>query len=188
MAYVKKNIVTEGMSGKLGNNIVFRNRGGKTVVAVTPEKKKRKLSEAQKVQTRKFSTAIAYGKQAVQDPAAKAAYQAQAKGGQTAFNVAVSDCLNAPRIEEPDLSAYQGAKGSQLILPVADDYLVTEVSVAMYNQAGALVEAGAAQLHNNGADWVYTTQKQNANFKGSKLIIRASDLPGNTVEKEVVLG
>ena len=187
MAHVKKNIVTEGLSGKLGNTIVFRNRGGKTIVAVTAEKKKRKPSEAQARQLRNFRQAVAYSQQATQDPALKAAYEARAKGGQTAHNVAVADYLNAPTMDEPDLGSYQGAKGSQLILPVVDDHLVTEVSVAMYNQAGALVEEGAAQLHENGTDWVYTTQKQNTNVKGSKLIVRASDLPGNRVEKEVAL-
>ena len=187
MATVKKNIVTQGLSGKLGNNIVFRNRGGKTIVAVTPEKKKRVYTEAQRKQTRKFRSAIVYGKQAIQDPTTKAVYEAQAKDGQSAFNIAVADYLNAPSIEELELGTYQGTKGSQFILPVVDDHQVTEVSVAMYNQAGALVEEGSAQQHENGVDWVYTTQKQNAKVKGSKLIIRASDLPGNTVEKEIVL-
>lgn len=186
MAHVKKNVVTEGLSGKLGNNIVFRNRGGKTVVSVTPEKKKWQPTEAQHQHTRRFRQAIAYGKQALQDPATKAAYEARAKNGQSAFNVAVADYLNAPDMYEADFGTYQGAKGSQLVLPVVDDHLVTEVTVALYNQAGALVEEGPATLHDNGVDWLYTTQKQNANVAGSKLIVRASDLPGNTLEKEVM--
>ncbi len=36
MAKVGNNIVTTGLSGKLGNLIVFRNRGGKTIVSKTP--------------------------------------------------------------------------------------------------------------------------------------------------------
>jgi hypothetical protein len=39
MAKVGDNIVTTGLSGKLGNLIVFRNRGGKTIVAKAPKKK-----------------------------------------------------------------------------------------------------------------------------------------------------
>ena len=187
MARVKKNIITQGLSGKLGNNIVFRHRGDQTIVAVVPQKTKYEPTEAQQKQTRKFRNAVVYGKQAIQDPTVRAAYQAQAKDGQSAYNVAVADYLNAPSIEELELGAYQGAKGSQFVLPVVDDYLVTEVSVAMYNQAGALVEEGSARRHENGMDWVYITQNQNAEVEGSKLIIRASDLPGNTVEKEVVL-
>ena len=187
MAHVKKNIVTEGLSGKLGNTIVFRQRGGKTIVSVPPEKKKRTQSEAQAKHIHRFRLAALYGKQAVQDPVVKAAYGARTKGGQTAYNVAVADYLHAPSIDEPDLGTYRGAQGSSLVLSVVDDHRVTEVSVAMYNRAGALVEEGSAQLHENGLDWVYTTQKKNTTLKGSKLIVRASDLPGNIVEKEVVL-
>ncbi len=142
--------------------------------------------EAQRQQTNRFRQAVAYGKQAVQDPTTKAAYEARAKNGQSAYNVAVADYLNAPDMHEPDFGSYQGAKGSQLLLPVVDDHLVTEVNVAMYNQAGALVEEGPATLHDNGVDWVYTTQRPNANVTGSKLVVRASDLPGNTLQKEVV--
>jgi hypothetical protein len=36
MAKVGNNIVTTGLSGKLGNLIVFRNRGGKTVNPISP--------------------------------------------------------------------------------------------------------------------------------------------------------
>ena len=39
MAKVGDNIVTTGLSGKLGNLIVFRNRGGQTYVAKAPKKK-----------------------------------------------------------------------------------------------------------------------------------------------------
>lgn len=187
MAKVKKNTVTQDPSEKLGNNLVFRHRGDQTIVAVAPQKTKREPTEAQQRQNRKFRNATIYGKQAIQDSTVRAAYQAQAKDGQSAYNVAIADYLNAPSIEELELGAYQGAKGSEFVLPVVDDYLVTEVSVALYNRAGALVEEGLAQQHENGVDWVYTTQKQNAEVKGSKLIVRASDLPGNTVEKEVVL-
>jgi len=34
MAKVGNNIVTTGLSGKLGNQIVFRNRGGETVSSI----------------------------------------------------------------------------------------------------------------------------------------------------------
>ena len=47
----------------------------------------------------KFSIATAYAKNAVKDPEIKALYQAAAKGGQRAFNVAIVDALNAPTVE-----------------------------------------------------------------------------------------
>lgn len=54
------------------------------------------------------------------------------------------------------------------------------------------MEEGTAALHENGVDWVYITQKANANVSGTKLRINASDrrpgdLPGNKVEREEVI-
>lgn len=45
MAKVRNNIVTTGLSGKLGNLIVFLNRGGKTVISKTPLKKEQEPTE-----------------------------------------------------------------------------------------------------------------------------------------------
>ena len=188
MAYVKKNVVTEGLSGKLGNTVVFRQRGGKTIVAVPPEKKKREPSEAQKNHQRKFREASRYAMQATQDPTLREAYARKAKADQSAYNVAMADYLNLPDITELDLSTYTGAQGNPVVVKVVDDHLVTDVQVAIYNRAGALLEQGPAQLHDNGLDWVYTAQKANGQRKGSRLVVRASDLPGNTTEKEEVLG
>lgn len=81
MAKVGKNIVTTGLRGKLGDLIVFRNRGGKTYVASAPEKKEHELSDAQKKHRHDFQNAIVYGKSVLADPAKNAAYQAEARDG-----------------------------------------------------------------------------------------------------------
>lgn len=188
MAYVKNNIVTEGLSGKLGNTIVFRQAGGKTIVASKPTKTKRELSEAQKTHQRRFRAASRYAQQAIQDPDQKAAYQQQAPEDQSAYNVAIADYMNRPEIADLDLSTYIGGKGDALVVEVTDDYMVADVEVAIYSKAGALLEQGPAELDGNGVSWIYTTQKVNGQLSGSKLVIRASDLPGNTTEKEAILG
>jgi len=187
MAYVKKNIVTEGLSGKLGNNIVFRNRGGKTVVAVKPDVSNRETTEAQKYNQGRFRRANQYAKTALKDPIAYEQYAARTKPGQSAYNVAMADFMHAPDIEAVDLGTYQGAKGSQLLLQVTDDHMVTEVVVSLYDAQGGLLEEGPADLHENGIDWVYTTQKANNSVSGTRLHISATDVPGNTTEREEVI-
>lgn len=188
MAYVKNNIVTEGLSGKLGNTIVFRQVGGKTIVASKPTKTKRESSEAQKNHQRRFRAASRYAKQVIQNPDLKAAYQQQAPQDQSAYNVAIADYMNRPEIADLDLSTYTGGKGNALVVEVTDDYMVADVEVAIYSKAGTLLEQGPAELDGNGINWIYTTQKANGQLSGSKLVIRASDLPGNTTEKATVLG
>jgi len=70
--------------------------------------------------------------------------------------------------------------------------LVAEVQVSIYDQNGALLEQGDAQLSENGIDrgtsaWVYTTQKADNQPSSSKLVARANDLPGNATETESVV-
>lgn len=96
MAKVGDNIVTTGLSGKLGNLIVFRNRGGKTIVAKAPKKKQTEWSEAQERHRLKFQEAVLYAKSAIANETTKEAYKASAEEGETAYNVAVADFLNSP--------------------------------------------------------------------------------------------
>ncbi len=187
MAHVKNNIVTEGLSGKLGNTIVFRQRGGKTVVAVKPTSTNKEPTEKQKAHHQRFRRGSRYAKQVVQDPSTKAVYQQLARGGQSAFNVAMADFMNQPAITALDLGTYTGAKGHVISITAEDDHLVADVQVAIYDQAGTLLEQGPAELDGNGVDWVYVTQKANGKPKGTKLVVQASDLPGNTTTREAVL-
>ncbi len=187
MAYIKDNIITEGMSGKLGNRVVFRNVGGKTIVAKRPTPTEREDTEQQKNHKLRFRTGAVYAKTATKDPILREAYAARVKPGQSPYNVAMADFYNAPEIGKIDLGSFTGAKGSEITAQVIDDHEVIEVKVAIYDPQGALLEEGPATLNGNGIDWVYTTQKALATLSGSSIIIQASDLPGNTTEREEVL-
>jgi hypothetical protein len=57
MAIVEKNIILEGLRGKLGKMLVFRQRGGKTIVAATLRKTDKAPSEAQEIRREKFRQA-----------------------------------------------------------------------------------------------------------------------------------
>lgn len=188
MAIVKSNIVMEGLSGKLGDQIIFSQRGGKTVVAVKAVQPEGVPTEGQVRQRRKFGQANRYAKQAMQNAPLKEAYEHRAKNGQNAFNVAMADYLNEPIIGDLEVGTYTGVKDSPISITVTDDYLVAGVEVVLYATNGNVLEQGDAELDENGVDWVYTTQKNNGALKGSKLVVRASDLPGNRTEREFVLG
>lgn len=62
MAVVKKNIITEGLSGKLGDTIVFRRRDGRTIVATRPETSDRELSQTEIEHRSKFREAVIYAR------------------------------------------------------------------------------------------------------------------------------
>jgi len=184
MAKVGNNIVVTGLSGKLGDLIVFRNRGGTTVVAQAPQKKERELSEAQEQHQLRFQEAILYGKASIADPEKKAAYKASAEEGQSAYNIAVADFLNAPHIEEIDVSHYTGQPESYIQVRAVDDFKVAEVTVNILNSDGSEAEHGAAALQTGSTWWRYTVTTANESLQGDKIIVRVSDLPGNLIEKE----
>lgn len=184
MAQSKNNIITHGLSGKIGDLIVFRNRNGKTIVASKPKERTGELSELQKEHHKLFQQAVIYAKSALTNPETKQAYKDAADEGESAYNVAVADFMNAPDIEEIDLSKYTGKSGDIITITVTDDFMVQEVSVSILNADGTEVEHGLAQSTLGGLQWHYTATAANSSLEGDKIVIRASDLPGNTVEKQ----
>ncbi|CEN42276.1 hypothetical protein [Capnocytophaga cynodegmi] len=181
MAESKNNIITHGLSGKVGNMLVFSQRNGKTIVSQKPTKKTI-TSEKVKEQIVKFQQATIYAKTALKNPEVKEQYQSVAdkKQGVTAYNVAVADMLQAPKIEQIDLSDYAGQVGDTIKVRAYDDFKVASVTVHIYNSDGSLVEEGNAV--DNGLDWVYTATQTNADLSGDKIVVRATDLPANTTE------
>jgi len=187
MAQSKNNVITHGLSGLVGDMIVFRNRNGKTYVASKPNVRKGKMSDAQKEHVKMFQEAVLYGKSAILDPSTKAAYSVKAVNGRSPYNVAVADFLHAPDIEHIDVSAYVGKAGDVIKVRATDDFKVKEVSVGIYNADGTEVEKGLAVLSVNGIDWVYTAVTDNASLTGDKIVVQASDLPGHTTSGEQTL-
>jgi hypothetical protein len=91
MAKVGDNIVTTGLSGKLGNLIVFRNRGGKTYVSKAPKRQDTEWTEAQEAHRLKFQEAVLYAKSAMANSEMKEAYQASADENKSAYNARLCD-------------------------------------------------------------------------------------------------
>ncbi|QSB25382.1 hypothetical protein [Flavobacterium sp. CLA17] len=186
MAKSKDNIITHGLSGKVGDIIVFSQRGNKTIVSKAPKERTGEPTEKQKQHTLRFQEAILYAKTAVKDAATKAMYDASAnaKKNVSGYNVAVADMLHAPKIEEINLSEYKGKKGDTISVKVTDDFKVVAVKVLIENADGTLVEEGNAKISANGLDWIYTATKENDDLTGDKITIQATDLPDNLTEKE----
>ncbi|MDR2774850.1 MAG: hypothetical protein LBC19_08935 [Tannerella sp.] len=185
MAKSKRNPVTFGLSGKLGDLLVFRQVGGQTIVSMVPEPSKT-VSEKQAAHRRRFQQAVLYAKPAVESPETGEKYKAAAKKGQTPINVAVADFFNAPDIENIDLTEYAGNEGDKIRITVSDDFAVKYVKVRISNADGSLVEEGEA-VKELGDVWIYTAIRNNESLEGDKIVITASDLPGNIVRDEQML-
>jgi hypothetical protein len=184
MAKQKGNVVTHGLSGKIGDLLVFRQVAGKTVVSKVPEQPKT-ISDKQKEHRERFQRATFYAKSAVEAPGTKELYADKAKRrpGKTAYHVAVADYFHAPDIRAVDLSKYTGTAGDEIRIEVSDDFAVKSVYVQINNADGSLVEEGEA-VNSAGYLWIYTATQDNENLEGDRILVTASDLPGNITADE----
>jgi hypothetical protein len=185
MAESKNNVITHGLSGKI-DLLVFRQRNGKTLVSKAP-KEITQTSLAQEQVKQRFQQAVIYAKAAIANATTKEAYDSKAEAGQSAYNVAIADFFNAPDIQAIDVSAYTGAVGSKIGIKVTDDFKVEQVYVQIVNADGTLVEQGNAVADANGLDWLYTATINNASLTGDKIIVTATDKPGNDTNLEKTL-
>ena len=169
----------------LGGTLVFRKVGNKTVVSTVPSTSK-EPTEAQQAQRVRFQQAVLYAKAQMAEPVIKAEYESKAKGvgAPNAYNIAVADFFNAPDILEVDVSKYTGQVNEPIRVKVTDDFKVMEVSVEIFNPDGALVEKGLAIKQANNLDWIFTSTVMNNTIAGDKIVIKASDLPGNITTNE----
>ena len=184
MAKVAGNIVLHGASGMLGDQIVIRQRGGTTILSQAPVRSDKEPSEAQTTHRRRFQRAVLYGKKVIGDAALEAEYAARASALESAYNVAVADFFHAPDIDEIDLSSYYGAVGNTIRIRVTDDFEVKQVTVAIHNGDGSLVEQGDAVQQDDMIDWLYTATAENTEMAGDRIEIHAMDRPGNVAEEE----
>lgn len=187
MAQSKNNIITHGMSGMIGDMLVFRQVGGKTIVAKAPKESGKPPTAAQKAVQDRFQQAIIYGKSVMADPDLKESYAQQAGPGQSAYNIAVADFYNAPDIEEVDLSGYTGAVGSLIRVKATDDFGIGTVMVRIENADGSLLEEGLALRQPNGFWYHYPAMVANTSKVGDKIIITASDGAGNKTSETQTL-
>ena len=181
MAKSKNNVVTYGLSGKIGDLLIFRQKDGQTIVAKRPQQSG-KVSDKQLEQRARFQQAIFYGKTAIESPETLALYKAATTKGLTPFNVAVADFLNAPDIVHVNLSGYAGNVGDKILVDATDDFAVTSVTVKIVNENGT-VEEGQAE-HGVGYRWTYTATQENTDTATSKIVVSATDMPGNVTESE----
>lgn len=186
MAQSNENVVIQGMRGTIGGQLVFRNRLGKTVVSKSPKKGRLSSTEQLAIQA-KFKLALAYAKSAVKNEPVKAGYQAMAKGGQTAFNVAFQDAYHSPELSALNTDGYRGQIQNPIVVRAIDNFKVDSVRVLIIDAEGSLVEQGNAVAEANGLDWKYLCTQAHADLPGTVIRVIARDLPGNETLLEKTL-
>jgi hypothetical protein len=183
MARVNSDSILSGISGKIGG-MVFRQRNGKTFVAIAPNKKQKPRSPMQQKNNSNFQQAVIYAQKAIADPATKRMYKSKAGNGKSAYNIALADFFHAPDIVEVDITGYSGKPGQLIKIIVSDDFEVNAVKVTIHSQDGTLQEEGDAEPNENKIVWTYVARTKNKRRAGSKITVIASDNPGNFTREE----
>jgi hypothetical protein len=178
MAKVKRNIFIQGVSGKVGDQMIIRRmRGGGTIVCAKPTfPENREFSQAQLDHQYAFQGAAAYARGVKRDPIYLALAQGTAKTG---YNVALGDWLNPPQVLEIDLDYWDGAAQDLIRARAQDDVLVTGVRVEISDASGSVLEAGQA-MEAGALWWEYTVTRP---LHGElNVTVFASDLQGNVAQ------
>lgn len=183
MAKSKHNEVMQGASGRIGNNLVFRQRGNQTIIAKRPRKTSGTRTQKQIEVQNRFLDASLYAKSVIQDEQLKAIYQSRATVNQSAYNVAIKDYCRPPEIRKLDDDKYKGEVGDTFTLMVRDVLQVQELQVEILDLDGDLIESGQAVPDTSFTYWTYTAAEPNPDYETSSYKITMLDTPGHvTVE------
>jgi len=180
MAIANDNVIMRFQRGKIGG-LIFRVWGENTVVSKAPDYSKIPRSEAQKANSNRFKVATRYGRRVLNDPVAYTFYDKKRRGGQTVWNVAISDYMKRPEIAEIDVWNYKGQAGNTIKVKASDNYGIASVNVMIINASGFEVESGMAVQRPGSEVWVYKAVEENLEWKGGRVAVRVTDSPGNVV-------
>lgn len=188
MADVKLNALIDGLSGKIGKNVVMRQREGRTFLT-SRAKGSGTVSKKQRTQRERFQKAVDFGKSAIQTPALKAEYEAIAKKQSfiSPYTAAVTDYLTAPKIGKVDTTDYKGLAGNKVVVFGTSDYKFISVNIIIQQPDGTIVENGEATSTGIRLEWTYVATQNAPVLDGLKVIVTATDRPGNTITKEVFI-
>src|SRR5688500_15515920 len=181
MAKVRNNILTNGLSLLLDDQIVFRNDdSGCTILDMRPSVYgERVCNAAQLAHQEAFRQAIVFAKTAKNNPV----YVAKAEGTvKSAYNVAVEDWFGQPVVLDIDISGWTGQIGQTINVKAQDNVNVTSVQMMIRENNGSattLEQGEAVQSEIDGLMWAYTTTTLVPMTAGTRLDASARDLPRN---------
>lgn len=186
MGIVRENLLTKGFSGKIGDEIVFRQMGNRTYFAKRP-RKRTQVTANQAAYHAKFKDAVLYARIVLLDPTVRGAYEQMARQANVrgAFNMALIDYIKDPVIDSIKTDGYGGEVGRALFITSEQYFKLTEVTVTIMQVNGSILETGPAMKDNNA--WKYITATPNPSPAGCRIIVNAKDRIGKQTIFEKVI-
>ncbi len=169
MSVSRTNLLTQGFHGKIGNQLVLRYFGGRSVMSNVADYSKRKWSILQRSNRMKFREAVCWAKNRLKDEKILRHYRKRAKGGQNAYNVAIADYLKNLRIREVDATGFTGHRGEAIRVMLRKKFGAASVRLHIIGLGGEVLETGTAACTGDGLTWAYIVRTVNP---GPKLSMR----------------
>lgn len=182
MAIVTNNMFTQGLTGTIGGDMVFRTFRGKTVVSIKPSQGGPvKESASQRANRDRFRQATVYAKAAMADAQKKSYYQRRARKLKlpNAYTAAITDYMRRPKLEQVDRKRYKGKAGNVIVVSVAKKgFSVSAVAVTVTDASGVVVESGPAVRLQADLCWRYVARNTVHLGPGVTLTITVTDAAG----------
>ena len=188
MSKVKDNLVTTGLSGKLGKHVVFRLWSGATFMTKAPVVDQSSVTSELRIKNMiRFKAAVRYAKKMMDDPDLKLVYESRRNVRQTAYARALQDFYAFPEIEEIDVSNFTGEADSFIRVYATDGVRVTRIRVRVEDGSGNELETGFANQESNNGWWKFVTAGAGLLPEGYKVIVSAYNMPGNETVMEMAV-
>lgn len=134
MAKVRRNVLLGDVTGRIGEVVLKRSRGGQQILCRKPTFEHRVFSRAQRAHQKRFREAAAYAKAACQR---EPIYAEQAKKTHPpAYNIALAGYMRPPQVNAIDLSGYTGKAGEAIRVQATDDVMVKRVTATIADASG----------------------------------------------------
>jgi hypothetical protein len=190
MPVFKDNIIMEGLSGMLGDVVVFRQLRGKTVMSNRPSKP-RSQSEQQRANRQRFKAAAQFAREAMQDPEKKERYRfkAQKLGLPNAYTAALTDYMRKPSVASVKCN---GRANDRITIRASKKgFTLASVEVTLADAHGAPLTTQTAALKDRGTnEWIVRlpaamwAARGGEPGKGCRVIVVAKDHTGNMTRSE----
>ena len=183
MPTAKNNLVTKGLSGMVGNQLVFvkETKGKREYMRNRPKKiPKSKESEAQRLHRFKYyKEGSRYWKSVKARPELLREYEKIAESPRNAYNMAMEDHMHDPVITKFTLSQSKTKHNPVVQIQAINLIRLKEVYVKVYNMEGQLLEDGEAVITKTITNWKYTFSVVTNPIPEIIVQVIATDFPRN---------
>ena len=187
MSKTTESKLTKSYSGIFGNQVLLKNRKGKSVMTIPPQKIPKPPTEKMIKWRKHFAHASQYATQSLLDPDKLAAYTAKSRDGLAPYVVALTDYLHPPYVDEVEISGYRGNPGDKICVSAYDDFMITGVGVQIFDPAGNMLEEGDCVFNLSSGMYDFTVTVAVQKLRGVTITATARDLPGHTGKLSVTL-